>query len=201
MMPSSPHKQIPYKSILTWAFLRGKWQVIILLILGILLEAMGLISLVSLLHISDESKWRILLGLGVGLVIIGYFLLKRATPRATQKPPPSIKPNTHCQDSCSRSDRIGRKFSHIPNIPRKAFSTSNTPRIIQVIPITCLAILSFSHRYRYLSSLLILGLFLLGWNIAQFWIHSNYIFDAAVNIIIPCLALTLIILIRRKTHD
>jgi hypothetical protein len=116
--------------------LRGTpWQAIVLLSLGTALETIGLISLVSLLAISDESKWKILLGLGVGFIIIGYFFIRnRSNPKTKQRPPASITPNTHCQEVCNRPDSIGRKSFHIPNIPRRAFVSNNSPITHRIPP-------------------------------------------------------------------
>jgi hypothetical protein len=49
-------------------------------------------------------------------------------------------------------------------------------------------------KYPLVYILLVLGITLLGWNIAQFWVHSNYVQDAAVNLTISCLALPTIML-------
>jgi len=129
------------------------WQAVVLLVLGAVLEAVGLISLVSLLPVSDESKWRILLGLGVGLIVAGYFFFRsRSKPKNKQIPPATITPITHCGDSCKGSDSIGRKSCHIPNIPRKAFIISNAPIIHKIPPtklpicLLCLGILFPLHR-------------------------------------------------------
>jgi hypothetical protein len=98
-----------------------------LLTLGTVLETVGLVSLVCLLPVSDESKWRIRIGLGVGFVVVGYLLANRSNPKNKHSPPTAITPNTHSQDSCNRSDSIGKKFCHIPNIPSKPLISSNTP--------------------------------------------------------------------------
>jgi len=127
------------------------WQVIVLVVVGAALLTIGIDALISLLPISDELKWRILFGLGIGSMIIGYFLLTRANPRTKQKPPATIIPTTHCGDSCNRSDNIGRKSFHIPNIPRKAFITSNAPTTHKIAPTSWLVRLDIlSHFYRHL---------------------------------------------------
>lgn len=46
---------------------------------------------------------------------------------------------------------------------------------------------------------LILGLILLGWNIAQFKIHSNYMLVFIVNEALGCLCLALVCLFFRRT--
>lgn len=106
--------------------------------LGAVLEAVGLIALVSLLPISDELKWRILLGLGIGFIAVGYFFVRnRSNPKNKQSPPPTITPITHLGDSCNRSDSIGRKFGHMPNIPRRALSVAIAQSHTRYQPLSC----------------------------------------------------------------
>jgi len=61
------------------------------------------------------------------------------------------------------------------------------------------------HRLRKYGSLLVLGLFLLGWDMAQHWINLNncmLVVSMIVNLIVFGLALRVIILSRhQESHD
>jgi uncharacterized membrane protein len=116
------------------------WQQVALVILGAVLVAVGVMSLIYSLPISSEAKQGILLGLGIGSVVIGYFLLKSSPPKNTQKTPTIIKDTDNAGDECNRSDREGRKLFHIPNILKKAFTANNAPNTTQKIPNIYLAI-------------------------------------------------------------
>jgi uncharacterized membrane protein len=129
------------------------WQQVALVIIGAVLVAVGVISLIDSLPISSEAKQGILLGLGIGSVVIGYFLLKSRPPKNTQKTPTIIKDTDNAGDECNRSDREGRKLSHIPNILRKAFTANNAPNTTQKIPNICLAIFFAPYIFRVFPSL------------------------------------------------
>lgn len=112
-----------------------------------IVAVIAVVALVSSFPISDESKWKILLGLGIASLFIGYWVLRRMPPKVQTRTPPSVKPNTHCHDVCNGANEINRNLSHIPNIPSKAIAISNAPSKKQPKTISALVILSSFHRY------------------------------------------------------
>ena len=112
----------------------------------------GVIYLVSLLPVSDESKWRILFGLGVVSLFIGYLFLRRAPPIKKQTTALIDRPTTpSCGDVRNGSSEIDKKLCHTPNIPSTAINTNSTPSKVKIIPPNCLFMFtSFHHFFSFL---------------------------------------------------
>jgi len=124
------------------------WQEIgIVVIIGTgiaIVVVITLIAVVASFPISDESKCKVLFGLGVASWFIGYWVLtrKRIPPKSQTRKPATVKPITHSKDVCNGSNEINKNFCHIPDQPSQAIAISNAPTKKQIKTTSALFMLS-----------------------------------------------------------
>jgi hypothetical protein len=108
-----------------------------------------LVAIVSSFPISDASKYKVLFGLGVASLFVGYWLLtrKRMPPKIQTRKPATVKPITHSHDVCNGVNEINRNFCQYPAQPSQAIAISSPPTTTQAKTANAFPILSSFHRY------------------------------------------------------
>lgn len=108
----------------------------------------ALVAIVSSLPIPDASKYKVLFGLGVASLFVGYvFTLKRIPPKSQTRKPATVKPITHSKDVCNGSNEINRNLCQYPAQPSQAAAISSPPTTRQAKTASALFMLSSFHRY------------------------------------------------------
>ena len=113
----------------------SRQEIGIVVIVGItiaIVVVIALIAIVSSLPIPDASKYKVIFGLGVASLFIGYVLtLKRIPPKSQIRKPATVKPITHSKDVCNGSNEINRNLCQYPAQPSQAIAISNPPTTTQ----------------------------------------------------------------------
>jgi hypothetical protein len=106
------------------------------------------VAVVASLPIPDASKLKLLFGLGLLSLFVGYALtLRRIPPKSQTRKPATVKPITHDIDVCSGCSEINRNLCQYPAQPSQAVASNNPPTIKQARTISALIMRPSLQRY------------------------------------------------------